>query len=74
MANLAMDYTNLGRYQDAVNLNKRTLALRKEVLGEKHLDTLTSMTNLASDYTNLGRYQEAMVLNEQSNLYQKEKY
>ena len=34
----------------------KTLALRKEVLGEKHPDTLTSMNNLANVYKFQGRY------------------
>jgi hypothetical protein len=29
------------------------------VLGEEHLDTLTSMANLASTYSNQGRWKEA---------------
>lgn len=33
-------------------------------LGEKHPDTLTSMSNLATRYSNLGRTQEAFELSE----------
>ena len=32
---------------------------RKRVLGEEHLDTLTSIGNLASTYRNQGRWKEA---------------
>ncbi|KAH8761907.1 hypothetical protein BGZ57DRAFT_992576, partial [Hyaloscypha finlandica] len=32
---------------------------RKRVLGQEHLDTLTSIANLASIYRNQGRWKEA---------------
>jgi hypothetical protein len=35
---------------------------RKQVLGDDHPDTLTSMANLASTYRNLGRWKEAETL------------
>ena len=35
---------------------------RKQVLGDDHPDTLTSMENLASTYWNQGRWKEAEML------------
>jgi hypothetical protein len=35
---------------------------RKRVLGEEHLDTLTSIANLASTFWNQGRWKEAKEL------------
>ncbi|OQY52650.1 MAG: hypothetical protein B6247_16595 [Candidatus Parabeggiatoa sp. nov. 2] len=36
--------------------------LTKEVLGEKHPDTITSLNNLAGIYQELGRLSEALPL------------
>ena len=38
---------------------KKTLKLRKKVLGEEHPDTLQSMNNVAYEVGELGRRQEA---------------
>jgi tetratricopeptide (TPR) repeat protein len=50
ISNLAELYAKQGSYEQAEPLLKDTLTLRKEVLGEKHPDTLTSMNNLAMLY------------------------
>jgi tetratricopeptide (TPR) repeat protein len=41
------DQYGAGRYAEAVPLARRALALRREVLGERHRDTATSLDNLA---------------------------
>ncbi|RYO93786.1 hypothetical protein DL763_004271 [Monosporascus cannonballus] len=51
-----------GQWKDAEKLQVQATELRKEVLGEKHPDTLTSMGNLASTYCNQGRWKEAELL------------
>jgi tetratricopeptide (TPR) repeat protein len=44
---------------DAGRLASGSAGIRKELLGEEHPDTLTSMTNLASTYREQGRWKEA---------------
>ena len=48
-----------GLWKDAEKLQAQATELRREVLGEEHSDTLTSMANLASTYRNQGRWKEA---------------
>jgi len=48
-----------GRHKEAEELTLNALKYRKEILGEKHPDTLTSMNNLASTYSQQGRHKEA---------------
>ncbi|KAB5517553.1 hypothetical protein GE09DRAFT_978889, partial [Coniochaeta sp. 2T2.1] len=47
------------RWKEAESLGVQVMDARKRVLGEDHLDTLTSMANLASTYWNQGRLKEA---------------
>jgi len=47
MANLALTYSNQGRWKEAEELEVQVIETRKRVLGEEHPDTLTSMANLA---------------------------
>ncbi|KAM0688913.1 hypothetical protein Q7P36_010989 [Cladosporium allicinum] len=49
----------VGVYNDAERMAKRSLEARRDVLGEGHPDTLTSMGNLASTYLRQGRWEEA---------------
>ncbi|KAF2190064.1 FabD/lysophospholipase-like protein [Zopfia rhizophila CBS 207.26] len=48
-----------GRYKEAEKAFAQVMQIRKRVLGEEHLSTLTSMANLASTYRNQGRWKEA---------------
>ena len=57
---------NQGRYGEAEPLLEQVLQLRREVLGERHPDTLASLDNLAALYLNQGRYGEAEPLYEQA--------
>ncbi len=47
-------------------LQRETLKLHKEVLGECHPNTLRSMNNLASTYWNLGQLDKAEVLEKET--------
>ncbi|KAH8729862.1 P-loop containing nucleoside triphosphate hydrolase protein, partial [Ilyonectria robusta] len=49
----------LGKYQNAEGLYQDTLALGRQVLGDKHPRTLTSMNNLAVVLQSQGKYEEA---------------
>ena len=57
-SNLANDYQEAGRVDEAIALNEQTLADRKRVLGPDHPDTLKSRSNLASAYRAAGRAAE----------------
>ncbi len=55
---LAATYHALGRYEEAEKIEIEVLALRREILGDKHPDTVRSMAELATTYHALGRYEE----------------
>jgi tetratricopeptide (TPR) repeat protein len=62
MDNLAATYQQLGHYEDAMSLATRVLEARKEILGERHPNTLSAMGNLALTWMALGWVQEAISL------------
>src|SRR3984957_18187823 len=59
---LQVVYKDGGRWKEAEKLQMMVMETEKQVLGEEHPDTLTSMSNLASTYGNQGRWKEAEVL------------
>ena len=59
-------YGNLGAYHLALPLFQRSLALRRELLGERHADTVTSIKNLGLIYSRMGENDEATRLLEYS--------
>ncbi|KAJ7641796.1 P-loop containing nucleoside triphosphate hydrolase protein [Roridomyces roridus] len=59
MANLAVTYGQLGRYQEAEWLKLSVLEQCQKILGDDHPDTLRAMASLAATYVRLGWYQEA---------------
>ncbi|QRV95743.1 kinesin light chain [Ceratobasidium sp. AG-Ba] len=62
MDNLAVTYSQQGRYRDAAKLQEQVVGIWKRVSGHEHRDTLISMRNLASTYYRLGRYTDAQSL------------
>ena len=48
-----------GQWKEAERFLVQATEMRKELLGEEHPETLTSMANLASTYWNQGRWKEA---------------
>ena len=66
MNNLAVSYCSLGRMEEAAQLHKETLEIRKRALGPEHPDTLQSMNGLASSYRSLGRTKQAAQLHEET--------
>jgi tetratricopeptide (TPR) repeat protein len=54
-----------GQWKDAEGFLVQATNVRRELLGEEHPDTLTSMANLASTYRNQGRWKEAESLDVQ---------
>ncbi|RKK20896.1 hypothetical protein BFJ65_g7588 [Fusarium oxysporum f. sp. cepae] len=59
LTNCAWYMLAIGKYRVAEDLSKKAVNTRTKMLGEEHLDTLTSMANLASTYCNQGRWKEA---------------
>jgi hypothetical protein len=61
-SSLGLTYSEQGRWKDAEVLEVVVMEKRKQLLGEDHPDTLTSMGNLAATYRNQGRWKDAEVL------------
>jgi tetratricopeptide (TPR) repeat protein/CHAT domain-containing protein len=59
LANLAILYGAMGRYQDAEPLYRQSLEIRKRVLGDQHPAYNELLGNLASLYSSIGRYDQA---------------
>jgi tetratricopeptide (TPR) repeat protein len=59
MASLAATYHQQGRSDQAEEIFVNILELRKEVLDEKHPDTIKSMASLAAIYHQQGRSDKA---------------
>jgi tetratricopeptide (TPR) repeat protein len=55
----AMALCSDGQFKAAKELFVQVIETRRSVLGEEHLDTLTSIVNLASTYRNQGQWREA---------------
>ena len=62
LLNLAISYSCLGDYNKALELGKTVYSATKELLGENHPDTLSTLWNLASFYSYLGDYYKALEL------------
>jgi tetratricopeptide (TPR) repeat protein len=56
---LAGVYDSQGRYGEAEPLYREALQTSREVLGNRHPQTLTILNNLAGVYDSQGRYSEA---------------
>ena len=52
MGNLAVTYSNQGRWNEAEQLEVQVMEMRKKLLGAEHPDTPLSMENLAATYRN----------------------
>jgi tetratricopeptide (TPR) repeat protein len=51
---------DLGNYSEALEHQRKALALRRELLDEKHPDTAVSYDNVGSAYGKLGEYQSSL--------------
>ena len=59
MNNLAITLRERGELAEAEAMGREVLAARREVLGARHPDTLTTMSNLASTLRARGKHDEA---------------
>ncbi|KAI7971160.1 hypothetical protein EIK77_004675 [Talaromyces pinophilus] len=62
MANLALTYSEQGRWNEAEKLEVQVMGTSKTVLGAEHSDTLISMANLAYTWKSQGKLQDALTL------------
>ena len=60
--NIALVYSEQGKWKETETLQVVVIEKRKWLLGEEHLDTLRSMGNLAYTYSNQGKWKEAETL------------
>ena len=60
MHNLAYVNFELGRYREALELDEKTLARRRQILGPDHPDTRATWLNLGNVLSALGRHEEAL--------------
>ena len=66
MNNLALVLNRQGKYEEAEEIHRQTLALRETVLGKEHPNTLGSMNNLALVLNRQGKYEEAEEIHRQT--------
>ncbi|EXK26980.1 hypothetical protein FOMG_16420 [Fusarium oxysporum f. sp. melonis 26406] len=64
MAELAATYHAQGRHDEDEEISAKVLELRRQVLGEKHPDTIRSLADLGTTYHAQGRYDEALQLHQ----------
>ena len=65
IANLAVTYTDQGRFEEAETLEYRLVETTKRTRGEEHPDTMWRIAYLAGTYYRLGRFEEAEALRNQ---------
>jgi tetratricopeptide (TPR) repeat protein len=58
--NLGNCYGYLGDHQEALRYQLQALEIRRELSGEKHPDTVSSLNNVGFTYRELGDHQEAL--------------
>lgn len=63
---VADSYENRGRYTEALELDRRALALKLQALGPDHWDVALSRGNVAVQLHRLGRNDEALVENQKA--------
>ncbi|RYP17189.1 hypothetical protein DL767_010064 [Monosporascus sp. MG133] len=60
------DWLLIGKYEEAEQMHRQALELRKAVLGGEHPDTLASINNLALVLNSQGKYEEAEQMHRQA--------
>ena len=60
MNNLAISFNDLGKYEEALELQEKILELNEEKLDDENSNTIAAMNNLALSLSNLNRFEEAL--------------
>ncbi len=63
---MAVTYTELGRYSEALRLEERALAIAEAAFGPDHPSTAVALGNTAATYGDLDRHADAVVLLERA--------
>jgi serine/threonine protein kinase len=63
---IGQTYHGLGLYRKSIAIHERASDLRRNELGDEHVDTLRSINNLAMAYEGVGEFSEAIRLLEQT--------
>ena len=66
MSNLAIDYSDAGRLDDAIRVQEEALRLKQDNPGPEHPDTLRTRDALAAAYHRGGRTAQAIALQEET--------
>jgi len=51
---------SIGKHSEALDFSQRALRIRREVLGESHPDTTTSLSGVAYALCELGNYRQSL--------------
>ncbi|CAE7792121.1 NPHP3 [Symbiodinium sp. CCMP2592] len=62
---MAITLTELGRFEEALQMEQEVLAARTEALGARHPDTLSTQGNMAVTLKELGRFEEALQMEQE---------
>lgn len=62
IANLALQHTEMGRYDAALPLNLEAVTAMRRVLGDEHEHTLVSLAALGATYLSMSRFAHALPL------------
>lgn len=57
---MALALNRLGKFEDALNINKAVFEKRKKMLSVRHPTTLSAQNNIAMVLCNQGKYEEAL--------------
>ncbi|WQF76368.1 Putative nucleoside phosphorylase domain, tetratricopeptide-like helical domain superfamily [Colletotrichum destructivum] len=74
MVHLATTYSSQGKHNEAENIHREVLEVRKIVLGTKHPHTIKSMIEIATTYLAQGKYNEAEKMKTEAQKLYKEAY
>ncbi|MFK7760163.1 MAG: tetratricopeptide repeat protein [Phycisphaerales bacterium] len=66
VGNLGALMVRSGRYEEAAPILEETLILKKEIYGDQHPTTLSTLNNLASVLSDLGEHERAILLGKQA--------
>ncbi|CAE7791759.1 NPHP3 [Symbiodinium sp. CCMP2592] len=62
---MATTLCNLGRFEEALQMEQEVLAAQTEALGARHPDTLRAQGNIAMTLWSLGRFEEALQMEQE---------
>ncbi|MCP4219938.1 MAG: tetratricopeptide repeat protein [bacterium] len=63
---LGFTHNVLGNYTKALEYHQQALNIRREIFGEKHVDTANSLNSVGSTYASLGNKEDALKYQEQA--------